>query len=91
VHAQQRSSINFYIPKTESVNEIHLYKDVFDASRGLLPHLKDADIRAVILVESLPAVWQMEEMLYALGKQYYYYIQSVLLRSIIVMMISPNP
>ena len=67
VHAEQGKGIYFYLPKTESVAEIRLYRDVFDASRELLPHLLNAVIRGIILVESLPAVWQMEEMLYALG------------------------
>jgi malate synthase len=67
VHAEQGKGIYFYLPKTESVAEARLYRDVFDASRELVPHLSDAVIRGVILVESLPAVWQMEEMLYELG------------------------
>ena len=67
VHAEQGRGIYFYLPKTESVAEIRLYRDVFDGSRELLPHLADAVIRGIILVESLPAVWQMEEMLYELG------------------------
>ena len=67
VHAEQGKGIYFYLPKTESVAEIRLYRDVFDASRELVPHLADATIRGIILVESLPAVWQMEEMLHELG------------------------
>ncbi|MDP6821895.1 MAG: hypothetical protein QF554_01195 [Dehalococcoidia bacterium] len=68
VHAEQGKGIYFYLPKTESVAEIRLYRDVFDISRELVPHLSNAQIRAIILVESLPAVWQMEEMLYELGR-----------------------
>ncbi len=68
VHEEQGKGIYFYLPKTESVAEIRLYRDVFDASRELLPHLSDAVIRGIILVESLPAGWQMEEMLYELGR-----------------------
>lgn len=67
VHSELGKGIYFYLPKTESVAEIRLYRDLFDASRELLQHLSDIDIRAIILVESLPAVWQMEEMLYELG------------------------
>jgi malate synthase len=40
---------------------------VFDAARAQLPVLSRATIRAIILVESLPCVYQMEEMLHALG------------------------
>jgi len=43
------------------------YRDLFDRSRERLPFLRDAVISAVPLVESLPAVYQMEEMLHALG------------------------
>jgi malate synthase len=32
-----------------------------------LSHLADASIRAIILIESLPAVFEMEEMLFELG------------------------
>ena len=65
--AQRGQGIYFYLPKMESAQEAELYRDVFDVSRDHLPHLKDAVIRAIPLVESLPAVYQMEEMLYALG------------------------
>jgi malate synthase len=40
---------------------------LFDASRTRLHFLKDAVIRAIPLVEALPAVYEMEEMLHALG------------------------
>ena len=32
-----------------------------------LPAVPLTIIRAIVLIESLPAVWEMEEMLYALG------------------------
>jgi malate synthase len=67
LQAQRGESINFYLPKTESVDETRLYRAAFDYSRSRLPHLADASIRAIILVESLPAVFEMEEMLFALG------------------------
>lgn len=70
VHAKLGKPIMFYIPKTESPEETRLYADIFAASQQLLPHLhqpKQLEIRAIILIESLPAVWYMEEMLYALG------------------------
>jgi malate synthase len=66
-HVERGQGIYFYLPKTESPEEVALYRDVFDACRELMPHLKGATIRAIILVESLPAVFAMEEMLYALG------------------------
>jgi len=65
--AGRGQGIYFYLPKLEAAEEARLYRDLFDASRELLPFLGDAVIRAIVLVESLPCVYQMEEMLYALG------------------------
>jgi len=59
--------IYFYLPKVDGAEECAWYRDVFDRSRALLPFLKDATIRAIPLVEALPAVYEMEEMLHALG------------------------
>src|SRR5262245_10707532 len=61
--ADRGQGIYFYLPKVESAEECAWYKDLFDRSRGLLPFLGSAVIRAIPLVESLPAVYQMEEML----------------------------
>lgn len=65
--AARGQGIYFYLPKLESVDEAALYRDLFDACRDRLDFPRDATIRAIILVESLPAVYQMEEMLHALG------------------------
>src|SRR5499425_1129723 len=65
--AGRGQGIYFYLPKVESAEEVAWYRDFFDASRRHLPFLADATIRAIVLVESLPAVYEMEEMLYALG------------------------
>ncbi len=59
--------IYFYLPKLELALEAAFWRDFFDASRELLPFLRSATIKAVVLVESLPCVYQMEEMLYWLG------------------------
>ena len=59
--------IYFYLPKLELALEAAFWRDVFDASRELLPFLRSATIKAIVLVESLPCVYQMEEMLYWLG------------------------
>ena len=64
---EQGQGIYFYLPKLESAEEAAFWKDFFDYSRECLPSLKDATIRAIILIESLPAAYQMEEMLYAMG------------------------
>src|SRR5882724_13388162 len=65
--AGRGQGIFFYLPKLEAAEECMWYRDLFDRSRALLPFLKDAVISAIPLVESLPAVYQMEEMLWALG------------------------
>jgi malate synthase len=63
----QGDSINFYLPKIESVAEAECYRTILDHARSHLPHIAQASIRAIILVESLPAAFEMEEMLFALG------------------------
>jgi malate synthase len=65
--AGRGQGIYFYLPKVESAEEVAWYRDIFDASRRHLPFLEDAVIRGIPLIESLPAVYLMEEMLYALG------------------------
>jgi malate synthase len=65
--AGRGQGIFFYLPKLESAEECVWYRDLFDRSRERLPFLRNAVISAVPLVESLPAVYQMEEMLRALG------------------------
>jgi malate synthase len=65
--AARGQGIYFYLPKLETVEEVALYRDLFDASRMQLDFLRDAVLKAILLIESLPAAYQMEEMLYALG------------------------
>src|SRR5262245_36533241 len=65
--ADRSQGIYFYLPKVESAEECGWYRDFFDRSRDPLPFLKTAVSRAIPLVESLPAVYQMDEMLLALG------------------------
>ncbi len=65
--AERGQGIYFYLPKLESAEETLFWRDFFDFSLDKLPFLKLATIRAIILIESLPAAYQMEEMLYALG------------------------
>ncbi len=57
----------FYLPKMESAEEAGFWRDFFDFSRGHLGLGDDDVIRGIPLVESLPAAYQMEEMLHALG------------------------
>jgi malate synthase len=65
--AQRGQGIYFYLPKLESADECAWHRDLLDRSRQLLPFLRTATISAIPLVESLPAVYQMDEMLHALG------------------------
>lgn len=65
--AERGQGIYFYLPKLESADECAFWREFFDACRDAVPFLKDAVIRAIPLIESLPAAYQMEEMLYALG------------------------
>src|SRR5262245_6108017 len=65
--AGRGQGIYFYLPKVDSADEMRWYRDFLDRSRAQLPFLQSATIRAIPLVESLPAVYQMEEMLHALG------------------------
>lgn len=65
--AGRGQGIYFYLPKVDGAEECAWYRDFFDRSRAHLPFLKDATIRAIPLVEALPAVYEMEEMLHALG------------------------
>jgi malate synthase len=65
--AERGQGIYFYLPKLETAEEARWYRDLFDRSREHLPHLRDAVVRGIVLVESLPCVYEMEEMLHALG------------------------
>lgn len=65
--AERGQAIYFYLPKMEAAAEAAFWRDFFDASREHVEFLRDATIRAIALVESLPAAYQMEEILHALG------------------------
>ena len=68
--AQHKSGdgVYFYIPKTESARETKFYNSLFTEIKNSVSEINDINIKAIILIESLPAVFQMEEMLYALGE-----------------------
>ncbi|MEV5558638.1 malate synthase A [Nonomuraea wenchangensis] len=55
----------FYLPKMESHLEARLWNDVFTRAQALLgiPH---GTIRATVLIETYPAAFEMEEILYEL-------------------------
>ncbi len=55
----------FYLPKLESHLEARLWNDVFVQAQALLG-IPQGTIRATVLVETLPAALEMEEILYEL-------------------------
>ena len=55
----------FYLPKLESHLEARLWNDVFTQAQALLG-IPQGTIRATVLIETLPAAFEMEEILYEL-------------------------
>jgi malate synthase len=55
----------FYIPKLESMEEAALWSDVFGFAENKL-RLERGTIKATILIETITAAFEMDEMLYAL-------------------------
>ncbi|MDL2717722.1 MAG: malate synthase A [Acidobacteriota bacterium] len=55
----------FYLPKLESHLEARLWNDVFRAAQDALK-IPRGTIRATVLIETLPAAFEMEEILYEL-------------------------
>lgn len=55
----------FYLPKMEHYLEARLWNDVFNFSQSYIG-LAHGIIRATVLIETLPAVFNMEEILFEL-------------------------
>ena len=55
----------FYVPKIEDYSEAKYWNDLFVETQKLL-NIKPGSIRATFLIETLPAAFQMEEILYEL-------------------------
>jgi malate synthase len=55
----------FYLPKLQSHREARLWNDVFNAAQDALG-IPRGTIRATVLVETLPAAFEMDEILYEL-------------------------
>ena len=64
---ERGQGLYFYLPKVEVVEEAALYRDFFSFSSKRLGYPGDAVIRGIFLVESLPAVYIMEDLLHELG------------------------
>ena len=62
---QRKSGPYFYLPKMESHLEARLWNDVFNAAQDALK-IPRGTIRATVLIETLPAAFEMDEILYEL-------------------------
>jgi malate synthase len=65
LHAQDRGPY-FYLPKMESHREAALWNDVMEHTEAVLG-LPLGSIKATVLIETLPAVFEMDEILHALN------------------------
>ncbi|EEX94761.1 malate synthase [Vibrio orientalis CIP 102891 = ATCC 33934] len=63
--AEQGLGVYYYIPKLESMEESQWWDDVFSFTEEYFG-VQRGTIRATVLIETLPAVFQMDEMLYAM-------------------------
>ena len=58
----------FYLPKLQSMEEAALWNDVMSHAESVLG-LPDGAMKATVLIETLPAVFQMHEILHALRER----------------------
>ncbi|GAA5645076.1 MULTISPECIES: malate synthase A [Vibrio] len=65
VRAEKGLGVYYYIPKLESMEEAQWWDDVFRFTEDHFGVARGT-IRATVLIETLPAVFQMDEMLYAM-------------------------
>jgi malate synthase len=64
LHGRDRGPY-FYLPKLQSMEEAALWNAVMDLAEGEL-ELPRGSMKATVLIETLPAVFQMDEILHAL-------------------------
>ena len=55
----------YYLPKIESYQEARFWNDVFNFTQAVLD-IPNGTIKSTVLIETLPAAFQMEEILYVL-------------------------
>jgi malate synthase len=68
VYLQKNKTPKFYVPKTEHFLEARWWNQVFGrVEEGL--HLPKASLRVTFLIETLPAAFQMEEILYEIRER----------------------
>ena len=65
---ERGQGLYFYLPKMEVIDEAEWYRDFFDFSKAYLKYPDGAVIKAIPLVESLPIVFIMDEVLFSLGE-----------------------
>lgn len=63
IFLQKNKTPKFYVPKTEHFLEARWWNEVFSEVEGQL-ELPQASLRVTFLIETLPAAFQMEEILY---------------------------
>jgi len=61
----QDATPSFYLPKMESHEEARLWNNVFQKAQDYL-NIREGTVRATVLIETLPAAFEMEEILYEL-------------------------
>jgi malate synthase len=67
LHASERGPY-FYLPKLESMEEAELWHEVMRWAEGELG-LPEGCMKATVLIETLPAAFEMDEILYALRQR----------------------
>ncbi len=63
--AEQGKGPFYYLPKIECYQEARLWNDVFNFTQAVLD-IPNGTIKTTVLIETLPAAFQMEEILYVL-------------------------
>lgn len=63
--AEQGKGPFYYLPKLESYQEARLWNDVFNFCQAVLG-IPNGTIKCTVLIETLPAAFQMDEILYEL-------------------------
>ena len=63
---ERESGPYFYLPKLENADEAALWRSAFEVAEGRLG-LPSGSIRATVLVETILAAFEMDEILHALG------------------------
>ncbi len=62
---EQKKGPFYYLPKLENYQEARLWNDVFNFAQAALG-IPNGTIKATVLIETLPAAFQMDEILYVM-------------------------